>query len=363
MAQNHGGNIREVSDKFNINYDSIVDFSANINFIGPPPDIYSKIRQEIEDITRYPEPDSSNLKKALADKHAVKQDNLIMGNGAVELIYILSRVLDLKKGLVLAPTFSEYEKALKAEGTQVNYHYLKRRNKFEIRWDELKKDLTDDLDIFFLCNPNNPTGKFITKDKIKKILVHNKQHNIFTVIDEAFVDFLEQNISALSLLKDFQNLFILRSLTKFYAVPGLRLGYGIGRPEIIKKLRNAKDPWNVNILAQKAGQIILNSNQYVKLTKKAIYKEKIYLYKKLKEISSLDVYYPNANYIFIDITNAKYSSSELYEKLAKKALLIRNCSNYEGLDENYIRIAVKSRKDNNKLLEALNKILDQSKEE
>ncbi len=357
MEQAHGGNLKEAAEKFNISESEIIDFSANINFVGPPPDIYSKIRKEIEAITRYPEPDSTSLKKLLAEKYGGKADNYVLGNGAVELIYILTRILDLNKGLVLAPTFSEYEKALKAEEIEVNYHYISTDHSFKLNINRLKKDLTGDIDIFFLCNPNNPTGKFITRDKIKELLLHNKKKDIFTVIDEAFVDFLEQKITSLSFLKDFDKLFILRSLTKFYAVPGLRLGYGIANKEIIKKINKAKDPWNVNSLAQKAGELILEQKRYDKLTKKAIYREKIFLYQELKKFKNLRVYYPNANYIFIDLTDSNYSGSELYNQLAERSILIRNCSNYKGLDDNFIRVAVKSREENKILLKALKSFL------
>ncbi len=357
MEQKHGGNIESVAEKYNLVIDNIIDFSANINFVGAPPDVYGKLKEELEKITRYPEVDSETLKKKLAKKYGFEKENYIIGNGAVELIYILVELLKPKKSLVYAPTFSEYQKALQTVNSQIHYHYLKKENKFKLQIKELKKELTDEIDLFFLCNPNNPTGNFISKDTVKQILEHNKKHNIFTVIDEAFVDFMGRNISAISLLKKYNNLFILRSLTKFFAIPGLRLGFGIGKPKLIEKMHEYKDPWNVNVLAQKAGEIILNQDEYIKLTKKAIYKEKLFLYNELKRFKNIEIYYPNANYIFIDLDNSEFSSKEVYKKLAQEGILIRNCSNYEGLDENYIRIAVKNRKDNQKLLEKLKSFL------
>ncbi|MCF8000806.1 MAG: threonine-phosphate decarboxylase CobD [Halanaerobiales bacterium] len=357
MEQKHGGNIENIAEKYNIHKENIIDFSVNINFVGPPPDVYSRLKNELESITRYPEVDSKTLKKKLANKYGFEKDNYIIGNGAVELIYILVKVLKPKQSLVYAPTFSEYEKALRTVYSQINYHYLKRGNKFKLDIEELKADLTDEIDLFFLCNPNNPTGDFISKEEVKQILKHNEKHNIFTIIDEAFVDFLDRNISAISLLKKYDKIFILRSLTKFFAIPGLRLGFGIGKQGIIDKMNGFKDPWNVNILAQKAGEIILNQDEYIKLTKKAIYKEKLFLYQELKKIEKIEVYYPNANYIFIDLKNSGYNSTAVYEKLAKKGILIRNCRNYRGLDDNYIRIAVKSREDNKKLLNRLKSFL------
>ena len=353
MKQNHGGNIESVAKKYNLHSDNIIDFSANINFVGPPPDVYSRLKDNLESITKYPEVNSETLKKMLSEKYGFKKENYIVGNGAVELIYILVKALNPKRSLIYTPTFSEYEKALKTVNSEIEYHYLKKEYQFDLQIEKLKAELTDNIDLFFLCNPNNPTGKFISKKEVKQILKHNEKHNIFTVIDEAFVDFVERNISAKSLLKEYDNLFILRSLTKFFAIPGLRLGFGIGTPSLIEKMNGFKDPWNVNVLAQKAGEIILKQDEYIKLTKKAIYNEKLFLYKELKKFENIEVYYPNANYIFIDLKGTDFTSTEVYENLAKEGILIRNCSNYKGLDQNYIRIAVKSRKDNNKLLEHL----------
>ncbi|MFO7815445.1 MAG: threonine-phosphate decarboxylase CobD [Halanaerobiales bacterium] len=357
MEQKHGGNIERVAEQYNLLPENIIDFSANINFAGPPPDVYSKLKEELDAVTRYPEADSKSLKDQIAEKYGLKKENYIIGNGAVELIYILVKVFNPEQSIVLAPTFSEYEKALHTVDSLINYHYLKKENKFKLKIEELKKDLTEEIDLFFLCNPNNPTGNFISKETVKQILKHNENHNIFTVLDEAFVDFLDRNISALSLLKEYDNLFIIRSLTKFFAIPGLRLGFGIGKQRLIDKMNGYKDPWNVNILAQKAGETILNQDEYIKLTKKTICKEKLFLYNELKKFKNVEIYYPNANYIFIDLEDSEYTSAKIYEKLAEQGILIRNCSNYEGLDENYVRIAVKSREDNKKLLDKLKAFL------
>ncbi|MDZ7673269.1 MAG: threonine-phosphate decarboxylase CobD [Halanaerobiales bacterium] len=356
MEQIHGGNIEEVITKYNIKQSEVIDFSSNINFLGPPQKVLDKIKKELKDIDRYPEQNSEKLRCLFSEKFGKKKDNYIIGNGAVELIYILVNYLNPTKSLLLAPTFSEYEKALNTVNSKVEYHYLEKENNFNLDIEKLKKDLTDDIDLFFLCNPNNPTGNYILKNEILDILEHNSKNDVFTVIDEAFVEFIDQDISALELVNRYDDLFVLRSLTKLYGLPGLRLGYGVGSQEIIEAMNCYKDPWNVNILAQKAGEVLINQDQYKIKSLKELDKEKQYLFEKLKQINSLNVYYPNANYLFIDLSSSKFNGTKLYEKLIRDSILIRKLNNYKGLDDNYIRIAIKDRKSNLKLLKVINKI-------
>lgn len=353
MEQIHGGNIESAAKKYDIKQSEIIDFSSNINFLGPPQKVIDKIEKELKDIRRYPEQNSEKLRYLYSERYGYKKDNYIIGNGAVELIYILVNYLKPARSLLLAPTFSEYEKALKTVDCEIKYHYLERENHFNLDIDKLKNDLTDDVDILFLCNPNNPTGNYIFKKDILEILKHNSKKNIFTVIDEAFIDFIDKDISALQFLDRFDDLLVLKSLTKLYALPGLRLGYAVAKQNIIKGMSFHKDPWNVNILAQKAGEVLAKQDQYKEKSLKKIYIEKIFLYENLKKLNNVDVYYPNANYLFIDLTDSKNNGTMLYEKLLEEAILIRKLNNYKGLNDNYIRIAVKNRKNNLKLLKIL----------
>jgi len=357
MNKQHGGDIEGAVKKYNICREDIIDFSANINFLGPPPQLYQKLQNELNLIENYPQPDSENLRCRLAQNYGFAANNYILGNGAVELIYLLISVLEPNYSLILAPTFSEYEKALNSKGSDIKYHYSNKSNKFRIDVEKLKGDISQDIDLCILCNPNNPTGNFIDRETIFNILQYNKKRDIYTVIDEAFVDFMDRDISAATLVKEYDNLFVLRSLTKFFAIPGLRLGFGIGQKNIINKMHDHKDPWNVNIMAQIAGELLLKQRQYIENTKISVNKEKNFLYNSLKKYKDIDVYYPNANYIFIDISDLNITAPHLCEKLAKRAILIRDCSNYRGLDNNFIRIAVKKREHNLKLLEQLDRFL------
>ncbi|OCL26146.1 threonine-phosphate decarboxylase [Orenia metallireducens] len=353
----HGGNIKGAVKKYDLDKEKIIDFSANINFLGPPEAVNEEIKANIGGIVNYPEPNSQELKDNLANKLNLSRENIIMGNGAVELIYLLTKVLNPSKSMVLSPTFSEYAIAAKSVGAEVEEFPLDREDNFKLDINTLLNKL-DNVDLLFLCNPNNPTGNLLSKSEVIQILDYTKDNGVFLLVDEAFVDFVEKEVTVIDLINDYDNLFVLRSLTKFFAIPGLRVGYGVANQELIQRLSSSKDPWNLNYFAQIATKVALEEEEYIKRSKISIKKEKEFLYNKLKQIEKLRVYYPQVNYIFIDISATELTASYLENTLAKKGILIRNCNSYSGLGEDFIRVAVKSRADNLKLLSALEGIID-----
>ncbi|GAB6137034.1 threonine-phosphate decarboxylase CobD [Halanaerobaculum tunisiense] len=356
MQQDHGGNIRVAAREYGLDPAEIIDFSANINFLGPPRSVTKVIKNNLIGIKNYPDLEYSQLKSVIADQVYIEKDNLIIGNGAVELIYLLTKVLQPTDALVLAPTFSEYRSAVESTGGTVEEFQLQREEEFTLNVDDLLPRLAG-VDIFFLCNPNNPTGKFLTREEVIKIINYAASQGTFVVVDEAFVDFLEEDISVIDVVNDYDNLFVLRSLTKFFAIPGLRLGYGVTNQELIKQLRAGKDPWNVNYLAQLAGREALRDKEYIAQTREAISREKKFLYQRLADFSQLKVYYPYANYIFVNLADNEWTATRLEEKLGQQGILIRNCNTYSGLGEDFIRLAVKSREDNRQLLNKLQELL------
>ncbi|MFO7820280.1 MAG: threonine-phosphate decarboxylase CobD [Halanaerobacter sp.] len=357
MEEDHGGNITAAAQKYDLKPAEIVDFSANINFLGPPQSVIKILQNNLSGIKNYPDPESRALKSALAQQEAGEKENLMIANGAVDLIYLLAKVLEPSRGLVLAPTFSEYRKALESVGSTVEEFQLTREEGFKLQLEKLLPRL-DEVDIFCLCNPNNPTGQFLTRTEVKEIIDYAVRHDTYILVDEAFVDFLTEEITVIDLVAEYNNLFVLRSLTKFFAIPGLRLGYGAANKELINKLATSHDPWNVNYLAQLAGEAALQDQDYIKETKQAIAQEKEFLYQQLNNYAQLEVYYPEANYIFIDLTASDWTAAKLEKKLAQKSILIRNCDTYSGLDSNFIRLAVKSREHNLFLLDELQNLLN-----
>ncbi len=356
MTHVHGGNITEAKRKYNLQNKEIIDFSANINFLGPPPAVKKILQGSTDIITNYPEPQSETLKGELAEVLKIGSENIIIGNGAVEIIYQLLHILQPGLSLIPAPAFSEYAFAVKSINKKVERILLKGYNNFKLDVNEYISYL-ERVDMAFLCNPHNPVGNLINKVQIMQILEAARRKNVWLVIDEAFIDFIDKNrdYTPVDRIKEYNNLIIIRSLTKFFAIPGLRLGYGLASPEIIAEMEMKRDPWSVNILAQMVGKAVLKDKKYREKSKMAVLREKGYLYRELKKIKGIKPYKPAANFIFIKL-EADYTAGELKEAMGGKGILIRDCSSYYGLNNKYIRIAVKSREDNDKLLNLLKQV-------
>lgn len=266
--------------------------------------------------------------------------------------------------MVIDPTFSEYELAAESAGAEIKHFKLRSSANFVLDLENLKADLNSDLDLLFICNPNNPTANLIKADKLESVIQKAARENIIVVVDEAFIDFLTEpdQYSVIKFLESYDNLVILKSMTKLFAIPGLRLGYALTNKDLSLELEAKRDPWSVNYFSQLAGEIIFSNQQeivdYVKLSRNKIAAERKFLYQKLKEFEKLKVYRPTTNYIFIDISETAYSSADLKQELASSAILIRNCDSYQGLQDNYIRVAVKARKENEILIKKLKSILN-----
>lgn len=342
--------------------EELIDFSANINFLGPPDIIVEKIKNNIRGIKNYPETNAGRVKKMTAEHHGLRPENVTVGNGASEIIYQISRVLKPKTVLIVEPTFSEYELAAKSAGAEVKHFFLE--DDFKLDIDSLTAEFTEEIDLLFICNPNNPTASLLELKEIEEIAAAAAENEIVFVLDEAFNDFLPaaESYTALPLMNKYKNLIILRSLTKIFALPGLRLGYSLAHEEISLDLERQKDPWSVNYFAQLAAEIIFSGcdeiEEYLAVTRVNISAERTYLYSQLKNISALKVYQPTANYLFVDISKTALTSQELQNELLKCGILIRNCANFQGLDENYIRLAVKSRQNNNLLIAQLQQLIN-----
>ncbi|MGM0436899.1 MAG: threonine-phosphate decarboxylase CobD [Bacillota bacterium] len=354
----HGGNLKEIKDSFSLSKQEIIDFSANINFLGIPESVKKALQKEINNLIHYPQPRAEDFKKELSKNLNIKKERIIAGNGAAELIYLLLDYLKIDKILLPVPSFSEYEKAAYKIDADLEFFYLREKDDFSLDVSKLKNYLKRN-DLIILNNPHNPSGQLYNKDKLVKILNIAQKEDVFVVVDEAFIDFRE-NESKYSLIKEidhFDNLFILRSLTKFFAIPGLRLGYGLGSSELIAELEKRRDPWTVNSLAQTAGNKAINDKDYIKKSKIKNKEQRKFLYKKLNDISDLRVYKPSVNFILLKIEK-NLTAEKLRDKMASQGIVIRDCSNFRGLNNSYFRIAVKSREENLRLLRVLKNSLE-----
>lgn len=345
MKNIHGGDIYR--------YKNILDFSANMNPLGTPNGIIEAVKENLNNMVHYPDIYCEALREKIAITEMVEKEYVICGNGAADLIYRLIFAKKPKKALVLAPGFAEYEQALRVCGTEIVYYYLNHKD-FKLD-SKFLEQLTEDLDMVCICSPNNPTGAVIEPKLLCSISKICKEKHIFILMDECFNDFLEEpeTYTLLEQVKKETHIFLLKAFTKMYGMAGIRLGYGICRDSnLLDKMYEAGPPWNVSVLAQAAGIAALKEKEFSVHTRRYIKQEKEKLYVELDQLG-IQYWKTNANYIFFK------DAKGLKERLLEKGILIRDCSNYEGLEEGYYRIAVKSEADNRKLMEAWKKVREE----
>ena len=351
IAHEHGGNVFAVARALGIEPESLIDFSASINPLGMAPGVREALAGCIDRLLHYPDKHAADLKQSLAAYHGVATGELAVANGSTELIHLLPRIAGGKRGLIVAPAFAEYAQALERSGWQIDYLALKSADCFALCLRSLQQKLAEGYDLLFICNPGNPTGTLIPKSDIEGVIRLCEQSGTFLVLDEAFIDFCEEQ-SAKDLIRACRRGVLLRSMTKFFAIPGLRLGYAIGAPETIDAISAMQDPWSVNTAAQVAGIASLSDSDYGLRTRKYVTDERERLAAELAGLSFLQVFPSRANYLLAEILNGM-SAGELRSRLMEKGLLIRDCSNFQGLDCRFFRVAVKLRAENDLLLSAL----------
>ena len=379
----HGGNIYKVFREKNIK--EILDYSSNINPYGIPESLKKRITENLEVLERYPDPDYVELRQKLANLNKVNLSDIVLGNGATEIIFLFMKVINPKKILIVSPTFGEYERAVKAteisgdtvslsssngdnknienKKIEIEYFELKESDDFKLNIGNLKNELENKYDLLIICNPNNPTGKFLKLAQTEEILKECNKYDTKLFIDEAFIEFLADGMkeSIINTEENKKNLFVTRAFTKFFAIPGLRLGYGMYfDKELEKKISEKKEPWSVNNFAEMAGSTVLDDAEYIEKTLKWIAEEKKYMYEKLNEISGMKVYETEVNFITGKIDEKLFSEGVnvkiLREKMLEQGILIRDASNFKFLDERFFRLAIKDRASNERVIEAMKEI-------
>ena len=336
----HGG---QIYDEFG-NSGDWLDFSANINPLGLSEKISQTLIENFGGVVNYPDPNATELKSALSRRYKISEENLILLNGAAEFFYLYCNVFRPKKILIPVPSFSEYERAARAAGCEVEFFFTHAEENFHL---DTKKLLNLDADCLIIGRPNNPTGNLISVEKILKLA-----EKFSVVVDESFIDFLSIE-SARNFLSE--KIFVVQSLTKIFAIPGLRLGFAVAEKNFAERLNFSKDVWNVNFLAQKAGVAALSDEKFLQDTRIWLETEKKYFAEKLSELP-IKIFPPSVNFILIRL-QSKELAAVVLKKLRDKKILVRNCANFLGLDERYLRLAIRTRAENNFLLEALRELL------
>jgi threonine-phosphate decarboxylase len=346
MALIHGG----ATEGYMLEYGrQPLDFSANCNPLGIPASVPAAVLEAAEHADKYPDPLCRRLRAALAEKINVTPKQILCGNGAADIIFRLALARKPKKALVTAPTFAEYALALETAGCEVVYHPLLEAEGFTLT-DDILRRLTPELDMVFICNPNNPTGLTVPPVLLRHILDACEASGTLLVVDECFNGFLDEpeKHSLKPLLGQYENLLILDAFTKLYGMAGVRLGYCLsGNALLLEAIQNAGQPWAVSSLAQAAGIAALREEQYVQKARALIQSERAYLFDALRDIG-IQTPGGEANYIFF-----RSDMPGLVPRLREKGILIRDCSNYVGLSQGYYRIAVRTHEENAALIKAL----------
>lgn len=350
----HGGNSVEIAQQLGIAPEALLDFSANINPLGLSSRVKSLITSHLEIIERYPDVEYRHLHQALAIANQCDVEQVIAGNGATELIYGLVRTLLPRSAMLLVPGFAEYRRALAQHGCRVIEYRLNEEQGFQPDRQLLEAVHKHRPDCLFIATPNNPTGLMPDTQLLSELAELCEERQIALIVDEAFIDFLPDGSSLPSRLAHSSYLYLLRSLTKFFAIPGLRLGYLLSSNRAtIRHLKDNREPWSVNALSSLVGQHLLADVDYINLSHEYIARQREFLWQALKRFASLNVWKPTANYLFFRCLNKDIN---LKSALLAHRILIRHCENYPGLDGSYYRVAVRTEDENRKLIQALTEI-------
>ena len=359
----HGGDVWGFSRKYNIPLEKVLDFSGPINFLGPSPKAVEAVKQHAKLIRFYPDPNPVELKLEIAKYvgHGVDAANIILGNGSIELIYMITEIFPRGfKAVIPVPSFTEYEKAaLRVHGETV---FVQLPENFALETESIKKAIGEDTRIVYICNPHSPSGTLYNREKILDLVDFCHKKNVILSVDENYIEFTgkTQDASMVGYVKKYENLFVIRSVTKFYGMPGIRFGYGIVTESLLDTLQTVRQPWSINSLAGYATLAAFKDTEFIENTKRTIAKERAQLAKMLSEIGGLHVFPSETNFLLVKILNPKFTSSMLKEQMAKEGILIRDCSTFVGLDDSYFRVTVRSSRDNSKLIETLQKKLNKT---
>lgn len=323
-----------------------IDFSINVNPLGVPKAVKTALHQAVEYCGRYPDIKAERLKMTVSNMLTVPEEYLLFGNGASELFMAIVHGIKPKKIVIPVPSFYGYEYAGLAAESEIIYYEMNQRDHFSIG-DDFNSILTEEIDLLFLANPNNPIGNLLDKETVKSLLQYCSEKGIYVVLDECFIEFSGNWFSMISEIELFDNLILVRAFTKIFSIPGVRLGYLVCKNEsLLTKIAKQLPEWNLSCFAQEAGCICAKQTEFLIETKKYVERERKFLEQGLKQRGYF-VFPSSTNFILI------YSNKPLYEQLLKKEILIRDCKNFRGLSQGFYRIAVKSRKENEILLETL----------
>ena len=355
----HGSDIEKICEVYHLDPKDIIKFGANVNPLGLSENVKQQLASRLDILSSYPDRDYTTLRNTISEYCNVPAEFVLPGNGSSELIALLIQERNPKHTLILGPTYSEYSRELSFSGSTQEYYHLREEDNFVLNVDDLCQTLEGNYDFLIICNPNNPTSSAITREDLQKLLTFCAEKNIFVMIDETYVEFAPDisEITAVTLTTEFTNLMVLRGVSKFYAAPGMRLGYGItGNLDFLKKMKEKQVPWSLNSLGALAGELMLQDKDYIHRTRELILSERTRLLQALVEIPTYKTYPAYANFILLKIQKPVLTSYDVFDACIRQGLMIRDCSSFECLDGEYIRFCIMNPEDNTRLLNILSSL-------
>jgi threonine-phosphate decarboxylase len=354
----HGGNVHAAARASGRRLEQLIDFSASINPLGPSPSALRAILNALPHLVHYPDPDCTELLEALATRWRLTPDRLVIGNGSSELIQWLPRALSIRHALIVGPTFSEYERSVLRAGGSATSIDAGRADGYRPPLDAALDMIRRKFDAVFLCNPNSPTGQAVGTTDLRRLVEAASDVGLWVVLDETFIDYCEAR-SLLRRVARFPRLLVLRSFTKFYALPGLRIGYAAGSKEAITRIRALLPPWSVNHLAQTAALAALRDRRHVRASLAFMQRERPQLARSLSALPGVTVYPSAANFLLMELPPF-LSAADCTGALASQGLLVRDCSAVPGLNDRTVRVAVRVPAHNRRLVAALRRLVKRS---
>ncbi|MBD0316642.1 MAG: threonine-phosphate decarboxylase [Nitrospiraceae bacterium] len=360
-GSSHGGNVYAAARETGRPVHRLVDFSASINPLGPSPRAIRAIASALPQILHYPDPDCLALRGALAKRLGLTPESLMIGNGSSEIIHLLPAALSIRHALIVGPTFSEYARAMAAAGGRISLVNATREDRYRPPLTRVRSMILTGrphIDAVFLCNPNSPTGRSLAVELLMELLQAASYQGLWVVIDETFVDYCE-DLSVISQVGRNFRLIILRSFTKFYALPGLRIGYAAGTPEVILRIRKRQPPWSVNSLAQVAALAGLEDRGHARKSLAFMQEERRRLITGLKSLPGVVVFPSAANFLLVELPR-NLTAARCIDALRRHGMLVRECLLKDGFNSRTIRMAVRTPAQNQRLLTALRRLLKDS---
>lgn len=358
--QFHGSDLEKVEQLYGIRREEIRPFGANVNPLGLSPVMKRALQEHMDVLTEYPDRDYTDLRNALHLYTGAEPDHILPGSGTTELIVSFINAIKPKKTLVVEPTYSEYKRNLKAVKSEIEEYILTEERDFQPDPKDLCEQIDPSVNMLIICNPNNPTSTSISIGQMEDIVKKCKETSTFVLIDETYVEFAKDVsvISAIPLVKKYNNVIVLRSVSKFFACPGLRLGYAcLSNEKLIRYLKKHENPWSVSSIAAYAGTVMFTDTEYINHTRNLILQEQGLVCSALRTRKTLKVFSPTTNFVLLKLKKDGLTSSEAFEHCIKKGLMIRDCSNFIGLGPEYIRFCFLKPEDDDLLVNTLLEIL------